>query len=83
MIASWGSYTFLFYACLDIIMSIFVYLFFKETKGRTLEEMEQIFHSRAAFDNEAVRRKALENGSEEGIMGVEITGKGDHDGRSR
>ncbi|CAK1366214.1 High-affinity hexose transporter HXT6 [Cercospora beticola] len=61
MIAAWGSYTFLFYACLDIIMAIGVFLFFKETKGRTLEEMEQIFHSRAAFDNEAVRRKALEH----------------------
>ena len=58
-------------------MAIFVYLFFKETRGRTLEEMEQIFHSKAAFDNEAVRRKALENPSEDRITDVEITGKVD------
>lgn len=77
MIAAWGSYTFLFYACLDIIMAIFVWFFFKETKGKSLEEMEQVFHSRAAFDNEAVRRKALEHLSEERIGSVEVTGKSD------
>ncbi|KAI5365126.1 putative major facilitator, sugar transporter, major facilitator superfamily [Septoria linicola] len=77
MIAAWGSYTFLFYACLDIIMAIFVWFFFKETKGKSLEEMEQVFHSRAAFDNEAVRRKALEHLSEEGTGSVEVAGKSD------
>ncbi|KAF7185331.1 Quinate permease [Pseudocercospora fuligena] len=73
MIAAWGSYTFLFYACLDIIMAIMVFIFLKETKGRTLEEMETIFHSRAAFDNEAVRRKAIENlgGSDDHFTTVE------------
>ena len=43
MIAAWGSYTFLFYACLDIIMAIFVWFFFKETKGKSLEEIDEIF----------------------------------------
>ncbi|KAJ5675501.1 hypothetical protein N7462_008398 [Penicillium macrosclerotiorum] len=55
MIKSWGVYTFLFYAGLDIIMAIGVWLFVKETKGKSLEEMETIFHSKAAFDVEIAR----------------------------
>ncbi|KAI2786088.1 hypothetical protein POX_h09855 [Penicillium oxalicum] len=55
MQASWGSYTFLFYAALDLIMAILVWFFVKETKGKSLEEMETIFNSRAAFDVQVVR----------------------------
>jgi hypothetical protein len=58
---SWGSYVFLFYAILDIIMAIIVFFFVKETKGKSLEEMETIFHSKAAFDVDAVRRDALKD----------------------
>lgn len=46
MIADMSTYVFLFYAALDIVMAVLVYFFVKETKGRTLEEMEQIFHSK-------------------------------------
>jgi hypothetical protein len=60
MMDSWGSYVFLFYAVLDIIMAIIVFFFVKETKGKSLEEMETIFHSRAAFDVDAVRRETLD-----------------------
>ncbi|KAJ5931171.1 Major facilitator superfamily domain general substrate transporter [Penicillium verrucosum] len=60
MMNSWGSYVFLFYAILDIIMAIIVFFFVKETKGKSLEEMETIFHSKAAFDVDAVRRKTLD-----------------------
>lgn len=60
MIAAMGSYVFLFYAALDIVMAILVFFFLKETKGRSIEEMETIFNSRAQFDVDAVRRKALE-----------------------
>ena len=59
MIKAWGSYTFLFYASLDIIMGILVFFFIKETKGRSIEEMETIFHSKAEFDVEETRRKAV------------------------
>ncbi|KAJ5511426.1 Major facilitator superfamily domain general substrate transporter [Penicillium expansum] len=59
MMNSWGSYVFLFYAILDIIMAIIVWFFVKETKGKSLEEMETIFHSKAAFDVDAVRRGTL------------------------
>lgn len=59
MISAWGVYTFIFYAGLDIVMAILVFIFVKETKGRSLEEMETIFHSKAAFDVEAVRHEGL------------------------
>ena len=60
MIAAWGSYTFTFYAILDVIMAFMVFMFLKETKGRSLEEMETIFHSRAAFDVEVARLRGKE-----------------------
>lgn len=57
MIAAMGSYVFIFYACLDLIMAILSFLFVKETKGRSIEEMETIFHSKAAFDVTAARKR--------------------------
>lgn len=65
MIKAWGSYTFTFYAILDIIMATLVFLFLKETKGKSIEEMETIFNSKAAFDVEAVHRKTLEGGGDD------------------
>ncbi|KAK4553093.1 hypothetical protein LTR86_009820 [Recurvomyces mirabilis] len=59
MIKAWGSYTFTFYAILDLVMATMVYLFLKETKGRSIEEMETIFHSKSAFDVERARREGL------------------------
>lgn len=58
-------------------MAVLVFFFLKETKGKTLEEMETVFHSAAAFDNEAVRRKALDNLSEDQVTDVEVIGKSD------
>ncbi|KAJ6134696.1 hypothetical protein N7523_001018 [Penicillium sp. IBT 18751x] len=57
---SWGSYIFLFYACLDLIMAALVWFFVKETRGKSLEEMETIFNSKAAFDVEVVRHEGIE-----------------------
>ena len=59
MIASWGSYVFAFYAILDLIMGTMAFLFLKETKGRSLEEMETIFNSKAAFDVEVARLRGM------------------------
>lgn len=50
MIASLGWGTFLFYAVLDIAMAIFVFFFVRETRGKSIEQMEEVFQSRAAFD---------------------------------
>lgn len=55
MIKAWGSYTFTFYACLDIIMAVLVFVFLKETRGRSIEEMETIFNSNAKFDVQIAR----------------------------
>jgi len=75
MIAAMGSYVFIFYAALDVTMSALVHVFLEETKGKSIEEMETIFHSSAAFDVDAVHRKAIEA---EETAGVHIeTGKGD------
>ncbi|KAK5682710.1 hypothetical protein LTS10_005840 [Elasticomyces elasticus] len=60
MIKSWGSYTFTFYAILDLTMATLVFLFLKETKGVSIEEMETIFHSKAAFDVELARKQGVE-----------------------
>lgn len=71
---SWGSYTFLFYAALDVIMAVIVWFFVKETKGKSLEEMETIFHSKAAFDVEVARHEGLE--VTDTVPGVEVHNKG-------
>jgi sugar porter (SP) family MFS transporter len=47
MIQNIGWATFLFYAILDCLMTVFTYLFVKETKGRSLESIEQLFQSNA------------------------------------
>jgi len=57
---SWGSYVFLFYAVLDFVMAVLVWFFVKETRGRSLEEMETIFNSKAAFDVEVARHDGIE-----------------------
>lgn len=76
---SWGSYIFLFYACLDLIMAVLVWFFVKETRGKSLEEMETIFNSRAAFDVEVVRQEGIEP---DNISALEVPHKKDSRSRS-
>ncbi|GLI76000.1 hypothetical protein PoHVEF18_004266 [Penicillium ochrochloron] len=75
MQSSWGSYTFLFYAALDVIMAIIVWFFVKETKGKSLEEMETIFNSKAAFDVEIARHEGEEISDH--VSALEVHNKGD------
>lgn len=77
MQSSWGSYTFLFYAALDLIMAVLVWFFVKETKGRSLEEMETIFHSKAAFDVEVARHEGIPVSNS--VEGVDVQHKKLHD----
>ncbi|KAJ5085121.1 hypothetical protein N7532_009892 [Penicillium argentinense] len=77
MQASWGSYTFLFYAALDIVMAVLVWFFVKETKGRSLEEMETIFNSKAAFDVEVARHEGVPVSTS--VEGLEVKHKKTHD----
>ncbi|KAJ5592015.1 uncharacterized protein N7459_002384 [Penicillium hispanicum] len=74
MQSAWGSYVFLFYAILDILMAILVWFFVKETKGKSLEEMETIFHSKAAFDVEVVRHDGEAVGDD--VSALKIHNKG-------
>lgn len=74
MQSAWGSYTFLFYAALDLIMAVLVWFFVKETRGRSLEEMESIFHSKAAFDVEIARHEGVEP---DNVSALEVTHKKD------
>ena len=59
MIASMGWGTFLFYAALDVVMAVFVFFCIRETRGKSLEEMETIFNSKAAFDVERARNSTV------------------------
>ncbi|CZT21299.1 related to quinate transport protein [Ramularia collo-cygni] len=77
MIAAWGSYVFLFYAALDVIMAGLVYFFLKETKGRSLEEIESLFETRSASEVEDARTRALDRISEDDVADVHVTGKVD------
>ncbi|KAK0250903.1 hypothetical protein LTR01_001420 [Friedmanniomyces endolithicus] len=74
MIAAWGSYTFTFYAILDITMATLVFLFLKETKGRSVEEMETVFRSRAAFDVEVARKEGMAAGVRGEVEEIEVLG---------
>ena len=62
MVADMGSYVFIFYAALDVTMGILVIFFVKETRNRSLEEMETIFNSKAKFDTSAARMEGAEGG---------------------
>ena len=61
----------------DIFEFIFIYLFFVETKGRTLEELDEIFESpnprKASTAKHFVnRRTSVSAGGEKSIEVVEI-----------
>ncbi|KAK5135550.1 hypothetical protein LTR08_005185 [Meristemomyces frigidus] len=74
MIKSWGSYVFIFYAILDLAMALLVFVFLKETKGVSLEEMETIFNSKAAFDVHEVRKRVLEDDAIDVFDVVDVRG---------
>lgn len=79
---SWVQ-VFLFYACLDVVMSILSFIFVKETKGRSIEEMETIFNSRAAFDVMVARKRGAEENEAEIIehrLSVDDANKGSRSG---
>nr|ODN82374.1 monosaccharide transporter [Cryptococcus depauperatus CBS 7841]ODN96004.1 monosaccharide transporter [Cryptococcus depauperatus CBS 7855] len=43
MTASIGAYTFLFFACINCVFLPFIWIFYPETTGRSLEELDVIF----------------------------------------
>lgn len=69
MVKDMNSFVFLFYAALDVVMGILVIFFVKETRNRSLEEMETIFNSKAAFDVSTARLVGREGGGIFGKLG--------------
>lgn len=53
MIAKLGWATFLFFSVIDACSAVFSWFFVKETMGKSLEEMEKEFHSKAGEITEA------------------------------
>ena len=56
MIQSMGWGTFLFFAACDIVMATWVFFVLKETRGKSIEEMEHLFHSGAGLDMAGVEK---------------------------
>ena len=83
MIKAWGSYVFIFYALLDLTMATLVFVFLKETQGRSLEEMETVFNSKAAFDVQEVRKRVLEDENIDVFEVVDVRGGKLHHGERR
>lgn len=59
MVSNLGWGTFLFYAFMDFAMAAFAFFCMKETRGKSIEEMESLFHSKAAFDVELTRKAGV------------------------
>lgn len=62
MVRAMSSYVFIFYGALDVVIGIMTIMFVKETRSKTLEEMETIFNSKAKFDVDAARLQGAEGG---------------------
>ncbi|KAI9471925.1 MAG: general substrate transporter [Benjaminiella poitrasii] len=65
---TWGTY--IFFGCCCAVMSVVVWLFYPETKGRSLEEMDSVFSGRVlAFKDarEASRRTKEQSAEKDSI----------------
>lgn len=50
--------TFIFFGCITVVGAVYVWFFVPETKGRTLEEMDELFGSEGmAAEDEALRQQ--------------------------
>lgn len=66
--------TFIFFGCVTVIAVLYVHFLVPETKGRTLEEMDELFGSTGIAQDDAIRKARIE--SEIGLLallGVEHT----------
>jgi hypothetical protein len=67
--------TYIFFGLLTFMGAAFIYFFFPETKGLSLEEMDNLFGSVgfAAADEERMREIAKEVGIEDAVRGTSIS----------
>jgi len=75
----WGTYV--LFGVLSFGGAAFIYFFFPETKGLSLEEMDILFGSvgAAAADNERMREIAREIGLDQVVKGDSVSGPGMHE----
>ncbi|KAK8185810.1 quinate permease [Phyllosticta citribraziliensis] len=55
----WGMY--IFFACWAALGGVFIYFFMPETKGKTLEEMDQVFGSNTSVEDTEMLARAQED----------------------
>ncbi|KAK7522307.1 quinate permease [Phyllosticta citriasiana] len=55
----WGMY--IFFACWAALGGVFIYFFMPETKGKTLEEMDQVFGSKTSVEDTEMLARAQED----------------------
>lgn len=69
--------TYIFFGLLTFIGAGFIWIFFPETKGLSLEEMDIIFgsHGYAAADEERMREINKEVGLEDAVRGNSTVGR--------
>ena len=67
--------TYIFFGLLTFGGAAFIYFFFPETKGLSLEEMDSLFgsHGFAAADEERMREIAKEVGIDDVVRGTSIS----------
>ncbi|KAM0691783.1 hypothetical protein Q7P36_007983 [Cladosporium allicinum] len=77
--AKWGTY--ILFGVLSFGAAAFIYFFFPETKGLSLEEMDVLFGSvgAAAADTERMREIAREIGLDQVVKGDSISSPGMHE----
>lgn len=54
-----GYYFYLFFVFWDLLEGVFIYFYFPETKGRTLEELEEVFSAPNPVKKSLEKRSAL------------------------
>jgi hypothetical protein len=52
--------TFIFFGSFATLAGVWTWFFVPETKGRTLEQMDEIFHGHAAHEELAAKRQIME-----------------------
>jgi hypothetical protein len=75
----WGTY--ILFGMLSFGGAAFIYFFFPETKGLSLEEMDVLFGSAgvAAADTERMREIAREIGLDDVVKGDSVSAPGTHE----
>lgn len=66
MIESAGFGTYIFFGIMCGLAGVWAYIFVPETKGRTLEELADIFDDHSELEDKEAVRQALSNASRSG-----------------